>query len=416
MKARENAAKIANGGTASEACIVLENLLIGRPLWDLSGSYIRCGDSQRILNSIATKMGLKRAPMSTRGTFWILGPRGSGKTQTLAYLQSQLLEQKKHWGNRKAIVIFLDLDRTPTDDELQRKAFTHAIRTCDLPAEQAVRSIRRVSRLEYPGLLDIGIDILLTILKLGFPGAGWLLSKLLKWAAAQGARAFWMTKLYVGVLLHRRGVHAPRAVELLTHWVRYSLSPTEKKWASLKSCIDTEALSGDLFPILCKILEAANYSSVIILCDEGEALKGINLREGFKELWNRPYGNDPYPNLINLFTVVAGTSEVATLRVNPATEPDDDGFSRRFFGTVFDPAPCFKLSPPSLEKHRDNTDDFAHAKSSIEALLSGCRGVKAKELGEQDEINLRSRLLDPSRTYPATWQELWSAVGNALTP
>ena len=211
--------------------------------------------------------------------------------------------------------------------------------------------------------------------------------------------------------LAKHGITDREASDLILHWVRYATDPTEGRWRNLHDAFQRLASRGALFTVLCHVLAACGYSTLVLLFDEVDRImEGIKSTKGFERLWDKPHDGDPYFHKLNIVFVMAASNPVDELR----DETRYSGFSRRFMGTPEVPAKEFRLPTPQVRPLAGQNDDFAHAVQTITGLIGTLTNVKPIEVSAEDELALRQTLLAPGNEL--TWHRLWAAVSALYNP
>jgi len=102
--------------------------------------------------------------------------------------------------------------------------------------------------------------------------------------------------------------------------------------------------------------------------------------------------------------VIACTEVCRSLVVFPGM-PDDDGFSRRFFGAPPDHTRWTVLQSPVIGPVEEK-DDLRHVENHAALLVNQCYGPPKRQLDTSVRADLRKRLARDD----VTWHEVWGSV------
>ncbi len=373
---------------------VIEALRVGEPINGEEGDGVLSESYQDAINAAsraveeARGVGLSRK----RQVYWITGPPGNGKTQSIRQLTFQLPTLR---GAGKYAFAVIDFDKEPA--ARQPEALIPAIvrRTLSSGVLSEVNDVTN-KLLKDTGEEDktkeriaFGVDVISHFTGLPpislFAVSG--IKKILKYVH----RREW----YIKRELRKRWSANPQLLEFLSSWVRYVLNPTKNE-QPFSLALNRLARDGNLFDLFCFALSKADYSTLVLIFDEVNQVALENL----KPIWDPPERNtNRFYNEINLIMVLSAYESVyATVESNAALQ-------RRFCST---PGGHFQLAGPAITQAGVN-DDMTHVIATVGELLKGTpyrRRVSKRDLDQS--INDLRRVL--CQRDDVTWQDLWEKV------
>ena len=407
-----------------EVITILERLRKGLPLGSLdrNGTIIRRGtDSPESRVKALVAQARSLGAVSRRDAVWIVGPRGGGKTERLSSLNTQLLvEEGKELG--KSAMVALDLKDTPraVEEGLQAEIFARLTGTRTSPFLQKFGTTLADAAATRPpagkgreNVVGLGFDILFALSNVAVPGASTVAALLGNGLLDRVQQKLKVREGRLRKQLQARGVTDDAALELAVRWIRFAVQPTQQSWTALQHAAERRATAGSLFHLVCHLLQAAGYSTLVILVDEVDRIiEKFSATQSFERLWDLPKPADPYHHKLNVIFVLAVSTPVDQLR----DESKYSGFSRRFMGTRESPAPTYALAGPRVTDQPGSNDDCTHAISTITGLIANLTNVAAALVTEKEQLKLRKRLMTLADKDQMTWHELWAAVSAAYNP
>jgi len=269
----------------------------------------------------------------------------------------------------------------------------------------------RGSNTTRANLVGLGLDLLFSAAPIPLPGASTFATIVGNDVISRGIRAYRLRDARLRGLLAERGIRERNAADLVLHWVRFATDPTEERWRTLYDTFQRLASRGALFTIVCHVLAACGYSTLVLLFDEVDRIsEGIRSTQAFERLWDKPRDGDAYFHRLNIVFVMAASNPVEALR----DDTTYSGFSRRFMGTPEVPTRNFRLPAPRVTPVSGQSDDFAHAAQVITGLIDTLTDVRPLSVSPGTELELRARLAKEGDAL--TWHRLWAAVSDVYSP
>ena len=403
----------------------LSRLSKGLPLGDLDKGTIIVREEEGSLESyIKTKVveSRQRGKISSREAIWIIGSRGGGKTERLISLENQLLVEEFKEGYGKSAIASINLKDRPQaqiQEGLQSYIFTKILATSSSSSKDAITKFVQFQKDCFQidqvqeNFISTGFDILFSILNISVPGLSTIVSIAGTGLFSNIKSRYSLRRNAIKRHLESHSITDRVVVELIIRWIKYSVKPTESNWSVFYDYFQRLASEGSLFKILCQVLDKSGFSTLILLFDEVDRLtEGIGLTQAFERLWDTPKTDDPLCHKVNIIFVLAVSNPVDILR----DETKYSGFSRRFMGTAIVPAQQFILNTPRVNEATNYNDDCSHAMGIIRSLIGRLTGVHMPKVSNEEELDLRKRLVRLSNENKLTWHELWAAVSKLYNP
>ena len=394
------------------ALLALSHLADGQPL-EAADHY----SAIRPTSSIAQLLGRwvinsrDSGASSSNLARWLVAPRGGGKTETLRILQRKIGRQAARDNSAKSVVVPIDL-KLPAGSlaaGLQRQIFYSCMMTdssfLSSDIESATKRLLAQSDLSSTTGTTVGLGLDLAVAFSGVPAPG------LSLLGTSVFRRLWrwlkFRRTSVEKIVQRAGVSSTDAIELFTSWIMFAVKPCEGTYRELEDVLNRSAERGDLFHSLCHGLEAAGYSTIILLVDEADELsEARGLTKAFERLWDRPPEGSKIGHRLDMAFIMAISGGVESL----ADEDEHGGFSRRFFGPLAPGQRTLQLNPPQVSAEHGVLDDLGHAQRVIEDLLSRISFATSREPSSEEIDKAREILVEKSVSQSLTWHALWSAT------
>jgi hypothetical protein len=342
----------------------------------------------------AVRRARAKGAVMLREVYWLTGRPGCGKTQALNLLVDKL-QNLDGVGKYAVTRVALDQERSATTSGgLAYSIVRHALAGQSIPEIHSVaaRILKRSgSDKKISETVGFGVDVLAGLA--GLPPASLF--------AAAGFRKvislFKMTGPYVRSKLQEKWSGQPQILELLHAWVLYVLKPSSNNRDGYEQVLLRLSGQPDFFGLFCTLLQAADYSTLVIVLDE---VTESSLR-GIKTLWDPPVmGSSSNSSKLNLVLIIAAPKSVYE------NAKADQMLARRLCATQ----DGFFLLEGANITYAQSNDDFEHAVKVIKEILRTAPYLSHPD-GDQGLAQLRGELAKQS---PVIWQVLWNAVINQL--
>jgi hypothetical protein len=337
-------------------------------------------------------------------TYWITGEPGNGKSQALWQVIHDLPRRGKR--NKNYVYVYIDFDENPAASQPENMPVTIVRKSLSggaiEEAEQACAEILRGSSADQAvkNFATFGISVLAKLAGYPSPSAliGGALRPALRWARLRRGYVEWSMKRR----LRDKWSAYPPLVRLASDWVSYVVQPTTKRERDFSETLRDRANDGTLFDLFCFGLKQADYSAMVLLCDEVSTVAIENM----KSLWDKPLENSSFYHDLNLVLVLVPKEgvwdEVKTEKV----------LERRFGDTTRGHR---QLEGPIIGS--SGKDDFDHVVDKVRLLLEGApahlsRSDLAPQELERELERLRGVL---SQRSGVTWPNLWKSVIDLMT-
>src|SRR6202035_103923 len=394
------------GGEFAELVETLNLLKEGRPIGgkDKNGLIKQVGGEARNDFSKRVVENTAAGPNSASHSTWLIANYGGGKSETLYEMRDALDESR--FGNFRVLACWVDLniDSSASPDGFQLALFYNGSLLSPHAASSDARRLAKQLLEASPNpsrstedIVSVGLDIAMTVLKITAPpGTGVLANNVLGglW------RYYHQRPAHIRKALERLNLGDARATELMIHWVRYSLWPSDATWRALDHYVQGLAQARALFLVMAHVLRVSNYASIVILIDQAEKLIGNRILTDTLANIHAPESSAG----LNLFFVFAGTAEVRGLR----SEVEYGGFYRRFL----DPAQCSSVETDleSPQIHAGRGDDIERIRVALEQIRQKHADIPIPTLDDVRIAEIRQNLMLQAAKGRVTWPMVWRAM------